>query len=410
MNYQQTLNYIYNLKGSEHKGNFNLSLNNIKSLLKKLNNPEKSLKIIHVAGTNGKGSVCAMLSSILKEAGYKVGMYTSPHLKDFRERFLINNKRISKTELVKYFKKVKPLITNQTFFEVITAMAFLYFKDKKVDYLILEVGMGGRLDATNVTTPLVSVITNIGLEHKEYLGETIEEIAYEKAGIIKKNTPIITGAKGAALKVIKKIAKKNNSKLYINRNPIKEFPLKLKGDFQLENASITLETIRVLNQYYNLKINKKSIKNGLLNTIWHGRLEYIESSKGTSMSQKSSISKDIEKNILVDCAHNLDAIKALKKELNKIKKNYKNIYLIIGMLKDKDHKNILKELTPLADKIILVKPKISRALDPKILAKYIKKPIIIKDTKKALKYTKKTAKKDDLILITGSIYVVGEII
>lgn len=392
MNYQQTLNCIYNLKGSEHKGDFNLSLKNMKILLKKIDNPEKSLKVIHVAGTNGKGSVCAMLSSILKEAGYKVGMYTSPHLKDFRERFLINNKKISQDDIVRYFKQIKPFISSQTFFEVITAMAFLYFKDKKIDFLICEVGLGGRLDATNVVNPIISVITNIGLEHQEYLGETIEKIAFEKAGIIKNKIPVVTGTKGAALKVIKKVAKKNNSKIYSDGKPIK-ISLKLNGEFQLENASIAVETIKILNQYNNLDIKKTIIKKGLLNTTWHGRLEFIS------------------KNILVDCAHNLDAVKALKKELLKIKKKYKKLYLIIGLLKDKDYKNIVKELEPLAHRIILVKPKISRALNPRILAENIKKYyLIIEDTKKALEYAKKITKDNDLILVTGSIYVVGEII
>ncbi len=396
MNYSQTLDYIYNLKGSEHKGKFNLSLKNIKIILKKLGNPEKSLKVIHVAGTNGKGSVCAMLTAILKEAGYKVGMYTSPHLKDFRERFVINNKRISKEELVKYFQKVKPFVTEQTFFEVITAMAFLYFKDKRVDFLVLEVGLGGRLDATNVVEPLVSVITNIGLEHQEYLGESIEEIAYEKAGIIRNEKPVVTGAKGAALNVIKKVAKEKKCKVYLDGKPIKVH-LGLNGDFQLVNASIALETIEVLNQYYNLEIKKNKIKTGLLKIVWHGRLEFIS------------------KNILVDCAHNLDAVKALKKELLKFKKKYRGLYLIVGVLKDKDYKQILKELVPLAKEIIFVKAKIGRALEPKILAEYIqgnynKNFVIIEDVKKALQYARKIIKKDDLILITGSIYVVGEVV
>lgn len=393
MDYKQTLDYIYNLKGSEHKGDFNLSLENIRILLKKLNNPEKSLKVIHVAGTNGKGSVCAMLSSILKEAGYKVGMYTSPHLKDFRERFLINNKKISKEDLVKYFKEIKPSITDQTFFEVITAMAFIYFKDKKIDFLVCEVGLGGRLDATNVVNPMISVITNIGLEHQEYLGETLEKIAFEKAGIIKRNKPVVTGAKGVAVKVIKRVAKEKDSRVYLDGKPIKGFPLNLHGEFQLENASVAVETVKVLNRHYNLNIGLKTIKRGLLKTIWHGRLEFIS------------------KNVLVDCAHNPDAINALKKELLRIRKRYKNLYLIIGILKDKDYVTMLKKLAPMAYLTILVKPKIPRALDPKILANYARKNyVIIEDAKKALKYAKNTAKKDDLILITGSIYVVGEVI
>jgi dihydrofolate synthase/folylpolyglutamate synthase len=390
MNYNQTIKEIYSLTGSEHKGHFNLSLKNIKLLLNKLGNPQKQLKVIHVAGTNGKGSVCAMLSSILKEAGYKTGMYTSPHLKDFRERFLINNRKISKKDLVKYFQKVKPFITSQTFFEVITAMAFPYFKENNIDFLVCEVGLGGRLDATNVIIPLISIITNISLEHQEYLGETIEEITYEKAGIIKNKIPVITGTSGSALNVIKKIAKKKNSKIYSNGKPIKNFSLNLNGEFQLKNASIALKSIKALNQYYNLKITKGAVKNGLLKTTWHGRLEFLS------------------KNILVDCAHNLDAIKALKKELTKIKR--KKLYLIIGILKNKDHKSILNELTPLANEVILVKPKIPRALNPKILAKHVNNSIIIQDTKKALKYAKNKAKKDDLILVTGSIYVVGEVV
>ncbi|MBU0627656.1 MAG: bifunctional folylpolyglutamate synthase/dihydrofolate synthase [Nanoarchaeota archaeon] len=393
MNYKQTLNFIYNLKGSEHKGSFNLSLENMKILLKKLNSPEKSLKIIHVAGTNGKGSVCAMLSSILKEAGYKVGMYISPHLKEFRERFTINKKMISEQELVYYLEKLKPFITDQTFFEVVTALAFLYFKEKKVDYLVCEVGLGGKLDATNIITPLVSIITNIGLEHQDYLGDTIEKIASEKAGIIKTNIPIITAAEGPALNVIKKAAKERNSEVFTVNNPLTEFPLRLNGDFQKTNASIASETIKVLNNHYNLKIKQESIKTGLLKTTWPGRLEFIS------------------KNTLVDCAHNPSAIKALKKELLKIKKNYKKVFLIFGVLKDKDHKKMLDVLTPLINKIIFVKPKIPRALDPDILAKETEKEnIVIPDIKKALAYATKQAGKDDLILITGSIYLVGEVI
>jgi dihydrofolate synthase/folylpolyglutamate synthase len=272
---------------------------------------------------------------------------------------------------------------------VITAIAFLYFKDKKLDYLVCEVGMGGRLDATNTVRPLISVITNIGLEHQEYLGKTVEKIAYEKAGIIKKKVPVVTGAKGIAFKVMKKIARRNNSRLYISK-PVNWIKLKLRGDFQLINASIAIETIRVLNKEYNLKINKKQIKDGLLKTIWHGRLEFIE------------------RNVLIDCAHNLEGIKTLKKELSNIK--YDNLYLITGFLKNKDHKNMLKELTPLAKEVILVKPKIPRAIDPKELTKYTKNYRIINDTKEALRYAKKLAKKDDLILITGSIYVVSEVV
>ncbi len=391
MNYHKAINQIYKLKGSENKGNFNLSLKNMKLLLKKLENPEKDLKVIHVAGTNGKGSVCAMLSSILMESNYKVGMYTSPHLKDFRERFLINNKKISKKDLARLFKRVEPHIASQTFFEVITAIAFLYFNEKKIDYLVCEVGLGGRLDATNVVNPMISIITNIGLEHQEYLGETIEEIAYEKAGIIKDKIPVITGAEGAALKVIKEVAEKRSSPLYVDGKPIKAL-LRLQGEFQLKNASVALEGIRAMNIHYNTNISHGAVKRGLLNTVWHGRMEFLA------------------ENILVDCAHNLDAIRALKREISKIMKNYRHIYLIVGILKDKDHKKILREIVPLTKRTIIVRPKIQRAQDPKLLAREIKDPIIIEDTRKALYHAKKVAGKEDLILVTGSIYVVGEVI
>ena len=210
MDYERILKYLYSLESSKIK----LGLENIQALLQKINNPEKELRCIHVAGTNGKGSVCAMLSHILREAGYEVGLYTSPHLKKFNERIRINNKLISDKEIVDYFLKIKPHITNQSFFEITTAIAFLYFKEKHADFVVLETGLGGRLDATNVVVPLVSVITNVGLEHTELLGNTIEKIAFEKAGIIKNKVPVVAGAKGKALEAIKRIAKERNAPLY----------------------------------------------------------------------------------------------------------------------------------------------------------------------------------------------------
>ncbi len=364
----------------------------MKILLKKIHNPEKKLKIIHVAGTNGKGSVCAMLFSILGENGKKVGLYTSPHLKKFNERIRINDKLITDKEIIKYYLKLKPYITNQTFFEITTAMAFLYFYEKNTDYVVLEVGLGGRLDTTNVVKPLVSVITNIGIEHTDYLGDKIEKIAYEKAGIIKKNTTIVTGAKGKALGVIKTIAKKRNSPLIQNKKyKISKNDISLKGSFQLENASTVVTTINALNKYYNLKINKNNVKNGLKKAKWPGRFQFIK------------------KNILVDCAHNPDGIGFLIKESKKIK--YKKLIVVIGLNNDKDIKKIINMLNPIANYFILTKAKYHRAADPKFISKYVKKEFkMIKDSKKALDFAKKTAKKKDLILITGSIFLVGEII
>jgi len=387
MNYNQTLKFLYNLRRKK----YNLDLRAIKGLLKKINNPQDKLKVIHIAGTNGKGSTAAMLSSILSQAGYKVGMYTSPHLIDFNERFQINGKKISNKDILKYFNKIYPHYKSETFFEFTTAMAFLYFYEKKVDFLILEVGMGGRLDATNVITPIVSVITHISLEHQKYLGKNINKIAYEKAGIIKNNIPLVTGASGTALTTIKQIAKKRNSKVYVLKEDKQKIKLNLEGKFQKHNASLAIKTIELLKKEY--KIRKSDIKQGLLNIKWPGRLQFIS------------------KNLLVDCAHNLDAIKTIKKDLIKIKKQYKKLILITGIMSDKNHKEMLNQLQPLSDYIILTKPKIHRSSDPKLLLKHIKnknKAQIINNVKKAVKEAKKIATNQDLILITGSIFTVSE--
>src|SRR3989338_1430507 len=206
MNHKESLDELYSMNELEP------GLKNMKALLKKLGNPEKKLRCIHVAGTNGKGSVCAMVSSVLADAGYNVGMYTSPHLKKFNERIKMNRRLISDKDVAEYYLKIKKYITNQSFFEITTAMAFLYFYDKNADFVVLEAGLGGRLDSTNVVKPLISVITNISYEHTDRLGKTLRKIAYEKSGIIKNHITIVTGASGIALRTIKRIAKGKNSK------------------------------------------------------------------------------------------------------------------------------------------------------------------------------------------------------
>ena len=393
-----SLDWLYSLESFGSK----LGLENIKQLLSKLDNPQDNLKYIHVAGTNGKGSVCAILSSILKEAGYKVGMFTSPHLKRFTERILINGKEIEEEKLNNLIEKIRVHHTTQTFFEVTTAIAFQYFKEENVDFVVLEVGLGGRLDATNVITPLISIITNISLEHTQVLGETEEEIAYEKAGIIKKSIPVITLAKDNALKTIKEIAKKNNSKLFIpkkyhktndhfNINSYKNLKLNLKGDFQLENTSIALKAIDLLKETYS--ISDEAIKTGLNHIYWPGRFEFIE------------------KNILVDCAHNPEGIKTFAKEISKIRKNYEKVISVTGILKDKDKKSMVEELSSFSDYIIFTRPNTKRAEEPGELQKFttIKNEIVLQ-VKEALKKAKKVANPNDLIIVAGSIYTIGEIL
>lgn len=402
MQYESVIKKLYSI---ERKKGTRLGLKNIRLILKKIGNPHQNLKVIHVAGTNGKGSVCAITSSILQNAGYKVGMYTSPHLKDFRERFRINNKQISEKDVVKYYQKVKKHVTTQTFFEVITAMAFLYFKDKRVDYLVLEVGLGGRLDATNVITALISIITNIGIEHTDFLGKSIQQIAREKAGIIKPRVPIITGAKKTALQTIRKNAKQKKSPLYLNKkfkktngrfniNSYKNLKLNLKGNFQLTNASIAVTALEILQKYHNIKIKKTHIKQGLNSVKWAGRFEFINH------------------NILVDCAHNPAALKVLIEEVKELN-DYKKIITIIGILNDKNIKKMVKLIEQFTDKVILVQPKTARAEKPIKILKCFKDKSnvnIIRDTKKALQYAKINSSKKDLILVTGSCYVVGEVI
>lgn len=360
-------------------------LENIKKFLRIIGNPEKKIKIIHVAGTNGKGSVCAMISSVLDEAGFKVGMFTSPHLVKINERIRFDNELISDGD----FKQIADFIyetekknnINLTFFETLTAMAFIYFNEKKLDYAVMETGMGGRLDATNVSKPVISVITNIGLEHRDVLGNTIKDIAKEKAGIIKSNTTVVTSAKGKALSVIEKVAKKKNSGLIIAKR-LKNIELNLKGDYQIENASTAFAVLKELG------INKDIILRGLKKACWPGRFEFIK------------------KNILLDCAHNPDGVKALVKSVKEL--DYNNLIVILSVMKDKNIISISKKINNLNPKMILTKANVSRARDPRKISRFFKHFIITPDLKKAIAYAGEIAKKDDLILITGSIFLVGE--
>lgn len=396
MDYKKILAYLYSLETPKIK----LGLSRIQSLLDRIGNPEKRLKCIHVAGTNGKGSTCAMIFHILREAEYKVGMYTSPHLKKFNERIRVDNHFITDKELVDYFLKIKPYITNQSFFEITTAIAFLYFKEHNVDYAVLEVGLGGRLDATNVVTPLISVITNIGLEHVEFLGNTIEKIAFEKAGIIKSNVPVVTGAKGSALKVIRKIAKQKNAPLTLP-GKFDDINFKhLNGNFQQQNKDIALAAISVLREFNLIKLTDIQIKHGIERTEWPGRMDFIS------------------RNVLIDGAHNPGGFKVLKKELLIFKKQrrIKNFIFVVSILTTKDIKNMLKIINPLVSSIIFTKSDNPKAARPEKLLKMFneinKNKKIDKKTisnpKKALNYAKIIAKKSDLIVVTGSIYMIGE--
>lgn len=401
--YEKTLKYLFSL----YRFGSKLGLGPIRKILKELGNPERGMKVVHVAGTNGKGSVCAMLASVLQEEGYKVGLYTSPHLVDFRERIQVNGRMIPKKDVVRLFKLVKSKNVNLTYFEFVTALAFQYFKEQKIDLLVLEVGMGGRLDATNVVNPLVSVITNISKEHTEVLGNEIKQIAFEKAGIIKRNSPVITNTRKEALGVIRKVCKERNSELIIVKNKIKKirsdlnkqiivyrnqkisFPL--LGDFQLENANVTFEILEQLKRF-GFGVTMERIKRGLEKTHWPGRVEIIN---------RNPL-------FILDSAHNPAGVRALKSFVSKL--DYNKLILVMGMLEDKDYKRMIRYLKPLASKTIITKPRMYRALEPEIIGKEVKNHFIIRsEISEALEEARSFAKKDDAILVTGSIYLIGNV-
>jgi dihydrofolate synthase/folylpolyglutamate synthase len=365
----KSLNQIFSIERKKKKFN----LNKLNKFLDKIDHPEKELKAIHVAGTNGKGSVCAMMNAVLTEAGYKTGMFTSPHLVKINERFRINNKLITDKELTKLTKRVNQLQKQHkidlSFFETLTVIAYLYFKEKNPDYVILETGLGGRLDATNTCNPILTIITNISLEHTDVLGNTIQQIAREKAGIIKKNIPVVTNAAGIPLKIIKQIAKKNKAKIIKAKNNVKT---NLKGIFQLENAKTASTALK------QLKIKQSVIKKGLNKVIWPGRF-------------------DLKQDILLDGAHNPAGIKALMKSIN-----FKPT-IIFGAMRDKNIKQMAKFLK--YKKIILTKANIAKTLDPNKIKQYFKNPILTNNLKQAIKEARKY---NNQILITGSIYLVGE--
>jgi len=392
-------------------------LSTITGILKSLDNPQDNFSCIHVAGTNGKGSIASSLSSILHASGHKVGLYTSPHLVRFNERICINNLPVSDKKIVESYNAVNKVIQNNleaTFFELSTAMAFYEFSRQKVDWAVIETGMGGRLDATNIIRPVISIISNISVEHKKYLGNTIAQIAGEKGGIIKRSVPVITGVKQKnAVTVLKNIAAKQSAPFYrlgnefrIRRNKGKTFNYfgintvlrnmrtGLPGSHQINNAALALAVCEILNQN-KTNLSSQNIKQGLAQNRWPGRLEKISSSP----------------HVILDGAHNLAGARMLAKFLSENMRD-KNITLIIGILNDKPYAGMLTALLPVCSKAILTRPKIDRALSPEKLFRKAKKHIknieIIPDVGKAIKHAIKTASANDVICIAGSLYLVGE--
>ncbi|MBS3111407.1 bifunctional folylpolyglutamate synthase/dihydrofolate synthase [Candidatus Woesearchaeota archaeon] len=385
---------------TKQAGPFRLNLSRIRKLAAKLGNPEKNLKAIHVAGSNGKGSTCAFLFSVLREAGYRVGLYTSPHLRHFNERIRVDDAFISDGDIVRLYKGMKGMMGgDETFFEITTMMALLYFAEKSVDIAVVEVGLGGRLDATNIVTPLVSAITNISIEHTGFLGDTIGQIAKEKAGIIKKGVPVVTSATGTALSAIKKVAGRKHAPVHaplpwrkaaqgVSIGQYRNLVLGLKGDHQAGNAAVAVRVISLLQSGSSVAIPGRAVRAGLKNACWPGRLEFVG------------------KSILIDCAHNRAGMDVLEKELRKIRRKK---VMVIGILEDKDVGNMMATAGRNARLLILTTPNSGRAVPPEELAQYARKPcLIVPDPQDALREARRLAKKGELIVITGSIYLVGE--
>ena len=400
MNYKDTISYLYEkLPMYQRSGSiaYKKDIGNIIKASEILGNPHLDFKSIHIAGTNGKGSTSHMISSILQEAGYKVGLYTSPHLKDFRERIKINGNMISKRFVINFIKKHKSNFEkiHMSFFELTVAMAFNYFSEENIDIAVIECGLGGRLDSTNIILPEVSVITNISLDHTDLLGDTLEKIALEKSGIIKKNTPVIIGREQKETKrIFEQKASKENSKIIYAKNF--NYKCDLKGYYQKENIDTAITTIKNLNKF---KIAEKDIKKGLNKIV-----------KNTSLLGRWQTMSN-EPLIICDTAHNIDGLNEVVNQINKIQFN--NLHFIIGLVNDKNIDSILSIL-PKKAYYYFCQAKVPRAMNKTDLQieskKFNLKGEIFHSVKKALNQAKKRAKRNDLIFVGGSTFVVAEII
>ena len=440
MSYPEAIRYLEGLGNYEIISRYPyqkvVKLERIQGFLELLANPQAHLRCIQVAGSKGKGSTCAFLTYILREAGFKTGLYTSPHLADFRERIRILSPKskglksntefegmIPRARLAQLVSRLRPVIEKYnrtskfgplTFFEVYTALAFLYFKEEKVDFAVLETGLGGRLDATNVVRPLVSVITPISYEHTDKLGRTLKKIAAEKAGIIKGPGSVVISAaqKREALAVIRNKCKKEGAELFVAGKDItckgsakrftvqgiqaeyKNLKIRLCGSHQLENACVALAAIESLRRH-NINVDIASLRRGLYNTLWPGRCE---------VTLKNPL-------VVLDGAQNPASAKVLKKAI-KESFRYRRLILVFGVSNDKDIRGMADELRVLADAVILTRSLNPRATDPQLLRKYFpakdKQMYITNSVKEAKNIAWQLAHKKDLILVTGSLFVVGE--
>jgi len=406
MNYKETLNWMFNqlpMYQTQGATAYRKDITNTVLLANYLGNPEKHLKCIHVAGTNGKGSTSHLLASVLQEAGYKVGLYTSPHLKDYRERITINGTPITEEYVCEFINKNNSFfeIHSLSFFEMSVGLAFEYFANQKTDINVIEVGMGGRLDSTNIITPLVSVITNIGLDHTQFLGNTLEAISFEKAGIIKPNIPVVIGEYVKETKpVFIDKAINTNSEIYFASDLVQEdYPSALLGDYQIHNKKTVVQTIRVLQEKNLLKISEEAIKRGFLNVI-----------KNTGLQGRWQQLAENPK-IICDTAHNAHGLSIVLKQLQKEK--FEQLHIVLGVVNDKNLEEILP-LFPINAIYYFCKPNIPRGLEAEVLREkaisFSLKGEIYNSVSNAYQAAKKNASINDFIYIGGSTFVVAEIL
>lgn len=402
MTYNETLDWMFSqlpMYQRQGKTAFKKDLTNILAFSKELGNPENKFKSIHVGGTNGKGSTSHMLASILQESGYKVGLYTSPHLKNFTERIRINGKEISKRSVSSFITKHKSFLEKQqlSFFEMTVGLAFYHFAIEKVDIAIVEVGLGGRLDSTNIITPEVSVITNIGLDHTQFLGETLPEIAYEKAGIIKNNIPVVIGERQKEVEDVF-LAKTDECKTEISFASDKkvDFKTDLLGDYQQKNIKTAVNVIQKLKGF---NISEEQIKNGLLNVI-----------RNTSLKGRWQVLQE-KPRVICDTAHNKEGLTYVLNQLKNEK--YENLHIVLGVVSDKNLDEILP-MFPRKAHYYYCKPDIPRGLPVDTLKNKATKFNLIGESFSSVNQAYKKAisntSKNDVIYIGGSTFVVAEVL
>ncbi len=416
----EALSYLYGLIPTGIK----LSLKNISRILRKLGDPQLKIQAIHIAGTNGKGSTAAFAESILRAAGYRVGLYTSPHLIHFSERIQINRHPVPESRLQDLIVRIRKVVEEQniptTFFEFGTAMAFLYFAEQETDINVIEVGLGGRLDATRLCAGTVSVLTSLSLDHTNYLGNTIQQIAFEKASITKEGGTVfaaIGGGKGV-LDVISKTAREKSAKVKLlgedfrvdkagqntssqaitfidEEHRFEELHLPLLGEHQADNAALAIAACLHQVRSNGRELSEQSIRTGLESTRWDGRLEVVST----------------HPTVILDCAHNTDAVKKLTASVRKLF-SYARVILVLGMMKDKPIGEMLEVLSGFGDLFFLVRPNQVRSEDPKrlreTLSQFGKPSEIVEHIPEALERIRQIAQPDDLVCITGSIFTVGE--